>query len=289
MYTRIYETDAVSSIRNALSQTDSEISNVFDRTLDRLNPERGASIDSSIRRITDALRNYGERVSTLVGDVLHGKSEAFYRASKELEAKKFGFVASFVRPDEVAIERINSFQHLFIGKHYKDNVTARAKKIVLDTIVENRGTLSRREIATALKSKMNDVIKQTPYWETVASQLLNNARSYSSLNLYREAEILEFEVSSVLDERTSEVCRIMDGAVFSVPVALSNLARYDEVRSIDDVKQIVPWLSSSADGLTLNGRLLGRAVSGRDLQALGVNAPPYHARCRSTVLGVVCK
>ncbi|MBI4972933.1 MAG: hypothetical protein HZC16_03845 [Candidatus Omnitrophica bacterium] len=281
------EANAVDAIRTMLLPHESKTLQAIVTTIEGIDPKILSSVTDGIQEINNAIELHAEQISALLPPTIKTHTETFYKQAKYLEAERMGFVAAFIQPDEDAIARITSFQHLFIGAHYKDDVTERAKGIILDTITESKGALSRREVAAMLKEKMSEIIAQKGYWEVVASQVLNNARSYASLNLYNEAQIREFEICAVGDERTSAICRFLDGKMLSVEMALSRLSKYDEARSIDDVKSVVPWLTASVDGMKIGEKILSENMSGKDLQCYGVNAPPYHAKCRTTVLAVV--
>lgn len=114
-----------------------------------------------------------------------------------------------------------------------------------------------------------------------------------------------------MDERTTEICRYLDGKVFEVGDALR---RFDRLGRIDDVRREQPCVRTSTDpatgqrstfvdrdgqrvrigdvvrsavGTSDDAGEFARTVSNAELMDLGVSWPPYHGLCRSTCLAVV--
>ena len=270
--TRQFEEHTLWGIRNAIT---------------KLDPQKPASISKVVKNITALLKTHGRKVAPLAADIIYDVSESFYKKVKRTYSENFSYPYSFVAADEQAIERINTFQHIFIGEHYQDKVTKEVKSYILRTIEEGKGALSRDAVAKKLTEKMPGYVRQHGYFDVVAGQILNSSRSYSSMRFFEDAQIDEYEVSAVNDERTSAICTFMDGTVLSVSRTIKRYALYDQVRSIDEVKQVAPWLreesSNGESGIFLGNRRLLPSMNAAELQTMGVNAPPYHARCRTDV------
>lgn len=247
-----------------------------------INPKISSSIDAGINRVQEALVDHGEVVSQLAPRAIYDGTEGYYIAVKEGYAYAFDVTPSFIVEDTLAVERITKGNPLFIGTHYRDDVTAQAQRTITRTI-EKGGLLSREDLATALQREMGGVVKQRNYWEIVASQAINSSRSYSSMRFFDDAGIYKYEIVAVLDEVTSKQCEYMDGQVLEVQKTLLNYDRYDLAETVDELKDVCPWLTATKEGVFCRGQLLGPDLSGEDLQALGVNAPPFHGNCRTSV------
>lgn len=85
-----------------------------------------------------------------------------------------------------------------------------------------------------------------------------------------------FTVSAIIDGRTSQVCRILDGKVFHVAPAKVKLEKWLTITNPDDLKNIAPWPGSTQEALAELD-----AMSIDDLQANGWDTPPYHPYCRT--------
>jgi len=258
--------------------------------ISKIDPDKKGSLDKGIKKAQSILKDHGKRILSSSTSLIYKHSEKTYKTVKNTLSHESGIPFTFAYPDEVAIDRINKMQNLFIRNHYNDDVTKQVKKVIVETIDNNR-TLNTKQIANELRKNLKDIEKQKGYFETVVSQVLNNARSYSNMRFYSEADIMEYEVVAVMDESTTVQCQFMNGQVLSVPVTLNRYKLYDEAKSIDEVKQVNPWISAkSIDGeaiLSVNGKVIDRNMTGADLQNLGLSAPPYHARCRTTVWAVL--
>ncbi len=96
-----------------------------------------------------------------------------------------------------------------------------------------------------------------------------------------EAEALDYEayeVSEVLDGRTCEVCKHMDGKVFPVATAKRKLEGWLGVSDPNDLKSIAKWPGQSkADVQRLKN------MSDSEIIGAGWDTPPYHPLCRGVL------
>jgi len=91
---------------------------------------------------------------------------------------------------------------------------------------------------------------------------------------YQELGIEYLEVLAVMDERTSEICKMMNGRIIPVANAAGQRDAMMAAKSPEDVKTISPWLKpAQLKGLDTKG-IMGK----------GVIMPPYHFHCRTTVV-----
>lgn len=91
----------------------------------------------------------------------------------------------------------------------------------------------------------------------------------------------EYQVTEVLDERTCPVCRYMHGQVFSVSAGLSRMEDVLRTTDPDALKAMAPFPGQSKEALK---DLFGMDAAA--LRARGWDAPPYHPRCRGTLVQV---
>ena len=77
---------------------------------------------------------------------------------------------------------------------------------------------------------------------------------------------------AVLDDRTSEICKSLDGKEWSIYQA-AEIIEAVATSPPEEVKEISPWLRAEEyEGLT-----------DTELADMGVIVPPRHANCRSTL------
>jgi SPP1 gp7 family putative phage head morphogenesis protein len=256
-------------------------------TIKRIDPESDVSINKGIEKLKDKFSAHGKKVAPVAAEVITKDTEKVYKKVKKTLSNKVNMPFYFIAEDERAIQRITKFEHIFVRSHYQDDdgVTKEVYDIIIDTINKNKGAMSRTQIAQELTNRMTTLVEGKAYYQIVASQVLNNARSYSSMRFYDDNDITQYEVSAVNDDRTTEQCRFMDGRILTVSQTLENFKRYDSAKSIDDVKDIVPWLDvEMVDDMAYiyhKGKLLRDDITGEELQAMGINAPPYHGNSYS--------
>jgi len=149
------------------------------------------------------------------------------------------------------------------------------------------------------------------YWATTAGAFVSHSRSWSQMAGYASAGVDRYLVLSVLDERTTEFCRMIDGRTFEVPAARAQFRREERATPGDALKRVAPWVRErrGEDGRTelyARGTTIARVdqpgygttqpgsylpprgassiMSPGAMQGLGLSFPPYHGLCRTTTI-----
>lgn len=161
-------------------------------------------------------------------------------------------------------------------------------------------------------ARATHLVRPQHYMRVVATQAMNSARVYGLLRSFDEAAIDAFVFEAVLDERTTEVCRMLDGTVFRVGPALG---RYQDIAAESDPEAVLdlkPWVRERRDPATRLTELFVRDRLGIEtriatveepakgragevgvysnrldlptMEQLGLSYPPLHGLCRSTIL-----
>jgi len=151
-----------------------------------------------------------------------------------------------------------------------------------------------KDLHGALKGKISG--RSEAYYRTVASVAMTRASSIGQLSGYEQADITYYVWTTVLDERTCNICLLMDGQVVDVVVARDQVARMERAASPDAMIAVAPFYTDvdgdihvRGPGGTL-GPLMGRVQGeGRDkvvsvekplADAAGTTMPPAHELCR---------
>lgn len=111
-----------------------------------------------------------------------------------------------------------------------------------------------------------------------------NASRLSTWGFTAEAEMegfTEYQLTAVLDHRTSDFCRLINKRRFQVEDAVDLVNRALSVENPDDVKAIQPWPSQSKASLENF-----KKMSSAELTALNLHIPPFHPRCRTLLTRV---
>lgn len=198
-------------------------------------------------------------------------------------------------PDKRAIKALGETQSVFFAPEYARQAARfepRAQARILAGLERGAG---RAEIAKDLRDEFRQTAIHPAYWETSAAVHVNRSRSFSSLASYRDAGIEEYQIVAVIDERTTAICLFMDGKTFSVSTGLDRLADVEAAESLDDVKERAPFMRETPTQILLpSGRQVAEitpsgfkdGMTEKQLAGANVSTPPYHHRCRTTVIPV---
>src|SRR5690606_14061224 len=170
------------------------------------------------RLVSEAMAAAG-RAAAIVPTHIHAP---FNDAAQEVVAatrtdarrrQRLAIGAEFNAVDRRVIAHVTSSQGNFVRDEYGRRIEGfgtEARRIVAAGLEEGLG---RDDIAEALEQAARGaLVDRAPfYWETVASSFISQGRSYAQMSSYAEAGIQHYRIEAVLDERTTEICRYLDG------------------------------------------------------------------------------
>ncbi len=166
--------------------------------------------------------------------------DAYYRTIFDT-ANKLGKTQTFSTLDTKTVNKVLSTK--FYGKNYSERIWTNT-----DTLANNLNEIISKAVATGQPQEVTirEIQERFSVSASNAARLVRTEICYfenqGELESYREIGVEKFKFLATLDSRTSEICRNMDGKIFSVK----------------DAKQ-------------------------------GVNVPPLHPYCRSTIVPYISK
>lgn len=191
-----------------------------------------------------------------------------YEVLKPLKIK-----LSFDVRDKGAV-KILSKQNLFwIGEYYGENL-----KTKFDEITEGYFNSDKtiKEIAEDFKQEFQDVTNQGErYFYDLAEHQTNTVRELGKVNGFVTAGIEFYEIRAVMDDRTSDVCKRMNGVVFPVSRAIEYRDNILSLKDPEEIKKASPWLTPS--------QVQELPAENENLPP-GLSVPPYHFRCRTLIV-----
>ncbi len=210
--------------------------------------------------------------------------------------QKIGVVPDSVKilwdkPRQEALDWLVEHDRFWIGKVFPEHLSGDFRQAITAGLQEGLG---RKDIGRRLR----DMVMGTPgvprkleYYKRIASTTVNRARNWGGVFSLHAAGFTEYEIRSVEDERTSNICREMSGKVFRVRDAMDLVQR-----AIDSppsaIEQLAPWPRYDTERrdhyLTVDGSR--QYLAGKNTQWLaghGLSLPPYHGNCRSTYVVTV--
>lgn len=215
---------------------------------------------------------------------------------------------AFNQVDEQVLESISEQAGFWIrdGSGAMSNALSKKGRAIIQDGV--RDGIGNKAIADNLVSSVPGMWKKYgfAYASTVTSNVVSRARSYSEASSYASAGITYLEVMAMLDEVTTDYCRLMDGTIVDVQTSLNHMKEAASVKNPEDIKAVSPFFESRVNqstkekeifiGGTNNkfatvkrsgiGNLDDRGsaqkhMSTKALNKSGITMPGYHHRCRT--------
>lgn len=194
------------------------------------------------------------------------------------------------------MDAIGQTTSLFFAPQYESRAkqfSSRAQRTISEGLEQGLG---RREIARELTKEFVGTGIAESYWETAAAVHVSRARSFSQAASMVEAGFTEYQILAVQDERTTHICRFMDGKIFSLGPAINAFDSFEDAKDLDDAKKTMPFMSQRGGDLILPGGLKVATIepgggfrdglNSKQLNEAGVSTPPYHFRCRTTIIPI---
>jgi hypothetical protein len=174
-------------------------------------------------------------------------------------------------PDRRAIEVLTRHNCFWLGEHYGEHIGPKVSELARQALDSGLG---RKAFAKELKRTLGGVAPADyKYWDVAASAALVRARSFGVISGMEDAEITEYEVVAMGDERMCDICGEMSGRVFSVAEAKSLMDRAIGIKDPTEFKKTMPWQTRPMVG-----------VSGKKIMSDGQTVPPFHGRCRCIII-----
>lgn len=200
------------------------------------------------------------------------------------EAYNFGRITFAPTPkynlvDVAAKDFLTHNQTYWIGEHYGAEVGPRIAETVQQTIIE--AGLGRQEAGNALKEIFDGEFgpKSDAYWQGTAASAATRSRNMGHVESFVEGGFAEVEFVAVMDERTSDICRTMNGKVFRVEWVVQQRDALLAATTPEEARAVAPWPKTDKDSMELL-----RSLTPAQLAASGILTPPVHFNCRSVLV-----
>lgn len=199
--------------------------------------------------------------------------------------------------DTTTIRQLVRLHNFAIGDHFPSNLKPLIAKLIDKGVIKKglpkkqAGEFLRRELAKKLGG-LDKVIpasirnkgqrSQTAYFEGLSATNVTRARSFSQLIMMDDARIKSYVWDSIIDNRTSEICSLMNGRIFSVDLGIEQMNKILNVKNSDELKNNFSWRKDLSEFGLKRGQKLGSTEISQVLARAGVPiVPPAHFRCYS--------
>lgn len=270
-----------------------------------------------IRAANQVMRAAVPKALPAIDEVFGIEASRIVGATRKAAVKRFSLNISGslsktdLRTARFAKESQSNFVRDEFGKR-RDAFSETARDIVADGLQKGLG---RDDISSALGGALEAQAlgRSKPYWDMVAMVFTNRARTFTQLNAFEEAAVTQYRFDAVLDESTSEICRLMHNRTFSVEAAAKRIRQVETLKDPEDIRNLQPFarvgeddegnqvlfyernerrraiaqVDESGMGQRDNVGRYSRALSNAQLEAAGLTIPPLHGHCRSTIVAEV--
>lgn len=234
-----------------------------------------AIVDELERTIAE---DYEEKIGPAERQAYARYLAAAYKLGKAETLTPMGWSVAFDLEDQDALHGMTNSGLWWIGKAYGPQVPT-AKILAEVERITMRSGLGREEAGQALEAALGSSFKRGPsYWTGLAATVATRSRTFGALSGLQAAGATTYEFVNPIDERTSEVCRALDGQKFTIRGGVELRDRLLNAKDPEEWKAISPW-PKLRDLKGAEGDLLTPA----ELQAKGIAWPPLHFHCRSSI------
>ncbi|MGE5551506.1 MAG: hypothetical protein ACM3ZC_13420 [Bacteroidota bacterium] len=237
------------------------------------NAGKGPIGEKDIAAALDAMaEELGPGMQELTAEQAGKLLSASYLLGRHLAAKFAEFTPKLQQIDELAQAWLKADNFYWVGNYYSAQLGQTISDAVRHLAIEQG--LGRDDVGRALKATFGSQFKDQTgtYWRGLAGTAAERARSFGGVQSLVEAEVDEYEILPVGDERTCDKCMELAKHTFRTEHAV---ALRDAVMAADNpeaIKALHPWLSMEEV----------QGASTEELVGLGQALPPYHFWCRCT-------
>jgi len=229
---------------------------------------------------------FGQQAARQLKPDIDRHLESAFRQGQKIRYVDQAIQSAFTTEHKGAVGWLVGHDQFWIGKVFPDNLRDDFKSVITSGVKEGLG---RKEIGKQLRTMMfgaPGVPGKRYLYDRVAATTVNRARNWGSIFSLEAAGFEEYTIRAVMDERTSHICRDLDGKMFRVAQAMS-LVREIMSGSPEDLEKLAPWPRYDAKQndhyLTIGGKKEYLKDKGTGwLQDHGISLPPFHGNCRST-------
>ena len=224
------------------------------------------------KKVNDILKKtLGQDLAGVLEKNVNDLSDKLFKSGISDVARSLKLKLSFDVVDSKAARILGEHTMFWILNYYSDHLQTEIDDILKGYY--NEGKLIREvasDFATSFSDKSN---RGFAYFEGLAEHTTYRVNELGKVSGFEKAEIEYYEIKAIIDDRTSDVCRYMDGVIFPVSEAIKFRDTVLKLKSPEEIKNFAPWRSAS--------ELLDFKKDGFPT---GMAMPPYHWRCRTIII-----
>jgi|GEM_PF-3958718 len=197
-----------------------------------------------------------------------------YTEGKRKACKPFKIDYSLDDADLGALNTLDEFNGWYIRDKFSKDTSDIINRELSD-LLERGGT--KREFAQTLETALEGHVEESKtYWELLADHTLTKIQNMGHVSGYETAGVQYVKIVAVIDNKTTPICRAMNGKVFKVADFRKQYDKIIHAAAHHDLK------AYKAAQPMVSGKAMSGEISDEDIKRLGIKLPPYHFRCRTT-------
>ncbi|MCL2154054.1 MAG: phage head morphogenesis protein [Leptospirales bacterium] len=180
--------------------------------------------------------------------------------------------------DREAIDFLKRHDQYFFGKQFEHY--APEMREIIENELKGIARAYDPKVIKSLKNKMGSEFEHPyikDYYDLVVRNAVNKSRNFGRTLSYERLGIAELEIVAILDDKTSDICREMNGRRISTSFAAEHVRETLDT-PMDELKERFAWPTKSEVS-----KYAGMSTDDI-LKNIKVPLPPYHARCRTTTV-----
>ncbi|MBW2109281.1 MAG: hypothetical protein JRI36_11555, partial [Deltaproteobacteria bacterium] len=255
----------------------------------RIKAIESLEFDRELRQVmTEAERILGPELAAEMEPATREYLERAFKVGQAVRGVAANVQTLFDKPRQEAIDWLVKHDRFWLGKVFPEHVSDSFKEAIVQGMEEGLGR-------KAIGKRLRDLMVGTPgapgkieLYNRVAAASISRANNWGGMFTMEAAGADEYVFRAVMDERTSTICRELNGRTFSVPRVMKSVRKaLDGPPSA--IEDIAPWPSYDSkrnDFFIETGgeRNYLKGKSSDWLADHGVALPPLHGSCRSVVV-----
>ena len=250
---------------------------LLDTAISEADEETVAAFDAAMRQDLNRLEDGIEAAAAVMNDAWQYADADRIR---EVQARAMVRGARAAAGIDNILEDIRGTDEILDGmvrtaKYYTNNYFNRFVipdlRLTVDKIVSGDIAGAGREFQI-LRELMDVRLHNVPYWRLVSNGAASRGYHYGAVKAANQQGYRGYELTAVLDERTTDICQSLNGRKFWTADAVTHMERVMKATE-DELPEVDPWVTiddvESADAATL--------------KANGTLTPPFHGNCRTTM------
>lgn len=167
-------------------------------------------------------------------------------------------------------------KQFWIGESYTESLNETLSKAAAEVM---KAGLGRDEAGKYFESILGDEFEKTnSYWELLSDHIVTRAREFGRTSSYEKAGIEYLKIVAVIDERTSAICKFLNGKIIKVSKVVEQRNKLLKAETIEQVKKLAPWYTDKQVAA------FGNKYAKANEAPKDIGLPPYHGRCRTTTV-----